>query len=510
MSGDLVIGIDASTTAVKAIAFDARGSALAEGRASIEMTNPALGHFEQDARDWWSATASALKGCVAELGQSRIAGVAVSNQRETLGLFGADGEPVRPAILWLDERSRLEVRELADKIGADRIHKITGRMPDLTPALYRILWVLKHEPEVAERTATFADVQSYLVAKLAGGPLRTGWPSADPIGLFDMEAKAWSEPILDALGITADRLPAVAPPGATLGHVTAEAAAASGLAEGTPVIAGGGDGQMAGLGTNCTSSDRAYINLGTAVVSGVWSPTYLTDRAWRTEIAAQGEGYIFENCLRSGTFLINWFVDQFVPGGRGDPGVYRRLEEEAAALPIGSEGVMVQPYWSGVMDPHWDIDARGVILGLSASHRPAHVYRAILEAITLDQVMRTRSMEGAMGSEVAHYVAIGGGAASPLWRQMLADASGKPVLVSDTVEASALGAAMVAAAGVGLHGSIVEAAAAMSGDTHPVEPDAATSAAYAELLEIYGTLYQATATINQRLVAFAARVRNDG
>ena len=350
----------------------------------------------------------------------------------------------------------------------------------------------------------FCDVQSFLAQKLTGGPFRTGWPSADPLGMFDLTAKVWSEEILAAIGLDTSRLPEAHPPGTLLGRVDADAAAATGLVAGTPVFAGGGDGQMAGLGTNCTSPHRAYVNLGTAVVSGVWSPDYLTDRAWRTQIAAQGTGYILENCLRSGAFLINWFVDQFVPGGRGSQDVYQRLEEEAAALPIGAEGVMVQPYWSGVMDPHWDVDARGVIFGLSASHRPAHVYRAILESITLDQVMRTRATEVALGHPIEEYLAIGGGAASPLWRQMLADASGKPVLVSSTVEASALGAGMVAAAAAGFHPTIEDAARAMSGDTREVTPDAAAGERYARLLDIYEGLYDATKAINQRLVAFAS------
>ncbi|GAB5373613.1 MAG: FGGY-family carbohydrate kinase [Acuticoccus sp.] len=504
MSDPLVIGIDSSTTSTKAIAFDLAGALVAEGRAAIEMANPALGHFEQDPVDWWRSTASALTDCTREIDPARVAAVAITNQRETLGIFGADGEPVRPGILWLDERARTEVRELSDALGTEAIHRITGRMPDLTPAIYRMAWVLKNEPEVAARIDKFADVQSYLVHRLAGGPLRTGWPSADPLGAFDLENKEWSAPLLAAIGLTADRLPVAHRPGTELGTVSAEAAAATGLREGTPIIAGGGDGQMAGLGTNCTSPERAYINLGTAVVSGVWSPTYLYDRAWRTEIAAQGDGYILENCLRSGTFLVNWFVDQFVPGGRTDPDVYKRLEAEAAALPIGCEGVMVLPYWSGVMDPHWDVDARGVILGLSASHKPAHVYRAILEAIIFDQVRRTRTMEEAMGHEINHYVAIGGGASSPLWRQMLADASGKTVLISNTIEASALGAAMVAAAGAGLYPSIVAAAEAMSGDTTPVAPDPTAGARYARLIDIYRGLYDATAETSRRLVGFAA------
>jgi sugar (pentulose or hexulose) kinase len=151
------------------------------------------------------------------------------------------------------------------------------------------------------------------------------------------------------------------------------------------------------LGTNCTVPNRAYVNLGTAIVSGVWSPTYRYGRAWRTLLAAQGEGYIYESVLRSGSFLVNWFVDQFVPEGRKDPTVFSRLDAAAQEIPIGCDGLLIQPYWSGVMDPYWDVSARGVTFGQSASHKLAHFYRAILEGITLDQVMRTRVLEEASG-----------------------------------------------------------------------------------------------------------------
>jgi xylulokinase len=500
----VVIGIDSSTQSTKAIAWNAKGNALAEGRGPIGLSNPALGHFEQDPAEWWRSTVTALSEVMRTVDKRAVQGVAISNQRETQGFFAADGTSVRPATLWLDERARREVKEFPKKVGgAERVHAITGRHPDLTPGLYRLAWMQRHEPEVFARVDCVADVQAALVQRLCGGGFRTSWSSADPSGLFDLRAKTWSAEILDALELDRSRLPETHPPATELGRVTADAAAVTGLAEGTPVYAGGGDGQVAGLGTNCTSPDRAYINLGTAVVSGVWSPDYHYGHAWRTEIAAQGTGYILENCLRSGAFLVNWFVDQFVPGGR-TPEVWAKLEADALALPIGSEGVMVQPYWSGCMDPHWDIDARGVILGLSGSHKPAHVYRAILEGITLDQVMRTRATEAAMGHEVAHYVAIGGGASSPLWRQMLADASGKPVLLSPTVEASALGAGMLAAAGAGLYGSIEEAAREMSGATRQIDPDPSTASRWSELLDIYHGIFQATASANHRLVAFAA------
>jgi len=499
----LVIGLDSSTQSAKAIAWDRAGHAVAEGRAAVPLSNPSLGRFEQDPEDWWRAARDALRGCVRQAGAERIEALAIANQRETVAFLDADGHSVYPALTWLDERARVEVREVSESLGADTVHRITGRYPDLILCLYRIRWIQKHEPEVWERTACFADAQAYLVQRLAGGEFRTSWTSADPFGLFDVSEKRWSPVILGELGLDASRLPRTEPPGTELGRVSSAAAAETGLREGTPIIAAGGDGQCAGLGTNCTTPERSYINLGTAVVSGVWSPGFKYDRAWRTEIAAQGEGYIFENCLRSGAFLVNWFVDQFVRRGADDIHVFERLEREALEVPIGCEGLMAQPYWSGVMDPHWDFDARGVLVGLSGSHKPVHIYRALIEAITFHQVMRTQSLEATAGLSIDHFVAIGGGAHSPLWRQMLADASGKPVLVSDTVEASALGAGMIAATAAGWYGSIVQAAEAMSGRTRAVLPNEAASARYAKLLDIYRNLYQATQRVNSELVAFA-------
>lgn len=501
----LVIGLDSSTQSAKAIAWDHAGRSIAQGRAAIPLHNPGLGRFEQDPQDWWDACREALRGCMAQIDPSRIDALAISNQRETVAFLGADGASVHPAMTWLDERTRLEVAEVSDRIPAESVHRITGRYPDVILCLYRVLWLRKHRPDVWERTACFADVQAYLVRRLAGGDYRTGWISADPFGMFDVVAKRWSAEILDVLGLDECRLARAERPGTELGRVSTAAAAETGLPAATPIFAAGGDGQCAGLGTNCTFPGRSYVNLGTAVVSGVWSRDYRHDRAWRTEIAAQGEGYIFETCLRAGAFLVNWFVDQFVREAKDDPGVFDRLEQAALRLPIGSDGLMAQPYWSGVMDPYWDFDARGVLLGLSGSHKPVHIYRALIEGITLDQVMRTQNVEAVSGQAIDHYVAIGGGASSPLWRQMLADASGKPVLISDTVEASALGAGMIAAYGAGWFGSIVEAATAMAGETTAVEPDAAAHERYAELLDIYRRVYQANAALNRRLVDFASR-----
>ncbi len=505
MGEPVVIGLDSSTQSTKAIAWNRQGAVVAEGRADIPMDNPRLDCFEQNPADWWSAAITALTECVSQIDAGDIEGIAISNQRETLAFLDENGEPSYPAIVWLDERSRDEVAEFSQQFGADNIHRITGRPPDITPCLYRFLWLKKNQPAAWKNTASFVDVQAYLVQKLCGGHYRTGWISADPMGIVDMETRTWSPALLEALSLDPSRLPELHAPGTQLGTVLDEVAELTGLASNTPIFAAGGDGQCAGLGTNCTMPDRAYINLGTAVVCGIWSPHYLYNRAWRTELAAQGEGYIYESCLRSGAFLINWFVDQFVAHGKADSAVFDTLEEAARNIPIGSDGLLIQPYFSGVMNPHWDTSARGVILGLSGSHTPAHIYRAILEAITLDQIMGVTDMERAAQQPVSHFIAIGGGANSPLWRQMLADASGKPVHVSSTIEASALGAGMIAAFGAGWFTSINDAASAMTGATTAVLPNPDKQSTYSELLGIYRKMFHATADLNREMLSFSAK-----
>jgi sugar (pentulose or hexulose) kinase len=498
---DLVVGIDSSTQSTKAIAWTRQGEPVAEGRSPISLHNPQLYWFEQNCADWWASCRRALRDLTRQVEPQRIAGVSISNQRETVAFLDARGEEVRPAIVWLDERSRQQVEDLAARIGADVIHDITGRPVDITPVLYRVAWLKENEPRAFENTACFTDVQGFLVLKLSG-KLNTGWFSADPMGYFDIRKKEYSPIILEDLGLSADRFPLPFAPGSLIGEVTPEAARETGLPAGTGIFAGGGDGQCAALGTNCVVPWQAYINLGTAVVSGVWSSECLNSKAWRTEIAATGEGYILETCLRSGAFLINWFVDQFLPGDRSQKDFFKNLETRAAEIPIGSDGLVTLPFWSGVMNPHWNPNGRGCFIGLSGGHSPVHMYRSILEGMCLYQAQATGFAEQETGERIKRYIAIGGGASSPLWTQMLADSTGREVAISDTLEASALGAAMLAGYGAGWFASINEAAEAMQGRTKTVLPNTEVRKTWDDLLDIYNQIYTNNEETFNRLVQF--------
>jgi sugar (pentulose or hexulose) kinase len=502
-SPDLVIGIDSSTSATKAIAWDRGGAAVAEGRAEIALSNPRPGWFEQDPEDWWRSTVEALQALTGQVAPERIAALAVSNQRETFGLFLDDGTPLRPGTLWLDERARRQERQFGAAFGEERVHAISGKPRDITPCLYRMIWLKENEPETFARTQKLSEVHGYLVFRFTGR-WATSTASADPMGVLDMRAMEWSDAILSAAGVPREVMLPLARPGDPLGEVSAAAAAATGLEAGTPVIAGGGDGQCAGTGVNVMTPGRAYVNLGTAVVSGSYGRDYAHDRAFRTEVAIADRGYIFEACLRAGTFLVDWLArEMFQIDPRKEREVFAMLEKEASASPIGAGGVVVLPYWQGSMTPHWDSFARGVVAGLSGSTRRGDLYRALLEGVALEQAATTNRAAVATARTIDHYVAIGGGASSDLWAQILADASARPVKRSSTVEASSLGAAMAAAKGAGWFAALAEASAAMSSaPVRTFEPDPASSARYAELLAIQADLWPALSAWNARLTAF--------
>lgn len=503
MRGDLVIGLDSSTTATKAIAFDRRGRVVAEGRAPVPLSNPRPGWFEQEVSGWTGAAARALRQLTRKIDSSRIAALAISNQRESFAQFDSNDRPLRPGTLWLDERAQAEVQDIVSELGGS-IHAISGKPPDVTPCLYRCRWLSTHMPKLWRNTAKTAEVHGVLTHYLTGR-WATSTASADPMGLLDLAAMDWSDTLLKAARLTRQQLPELFRPGEIMGEVQSAAARLTGLKAGTPVVAGGGDGQCAGAGANTFLEGRAYVNLGTAAVSGSYGKSLATDRSFRTLVAVAEDGFSFETAIRTGTFLVNWMVERlFNVNPAKNPAIFKALEAEARASPIGAHGLVLVPYWSGSMTPYWDSAARGVIAGLSGNHSRGDVYRALLEGVALEQAMTTNQVAAAT-SGITHFAAVGGGSRSDLWCQILADAAGRDVKRLETAEASALGAAMAAARGAGWHRTVADASKAMSGKPSKIfRPRSKDTRRYQELLAVYQELWPRLSDWNRKLVAFSA------
>jgi xylulokinase len=482
---DLVIGVDCSTTASKAVVWDKSGRAVATGRHTYGLSHVRSGWVEQHAPDWWSATSAAIADAVNHVGGERIAAIAITHQRETFVCLDNAGEPIRPAITWMDIRATKEVEEF----GTDEVHRITGKPPNPTPAWYKLLWLRKHEPGAIKRTAHVVDVAGYLVQKLTGEWV-TSWACADPLGFVDLRSFDYNDVLLKQAGLSRDRVSRLVPPGAIAGKLTADVAGTLGLPAGLPIIIGAGDGQSAGLGCNVTRPGRAYLNLGTGTVSGVFADTYSHSTAYRTMGGPVPHTYILETFIGGGTQNIVWFVEQLARGEDTKGNSPEQFwEKEAANIPVGAGGLVCLPYWTGAMTPYWDGHARGAFVGLSGLHGKAHVYRAIMEGIALEQRLLVGGVEDATSTKIEEILMLGGGSRSPLWCQIMTDVLGRSVKLVREQESTALGAGIHAAAAVGIHADIRTAADAMTGIEKTYTPNNEAHSRYAQIFKSYRSIY---------------------
>ena len=316
----------------------------------------------------------------------------------------------------------------------------------------------------------------------------------DPTGMFDMTQNSWSAILAEAVGVHINQLPVAFPPGSILGTVTDIAAKECGLPEGLPVIAGIGDGQISGLGVNITQPGDAYLALGTSVVSGAFNSNYVTHPAFRTMYGGMTNSYILETAIMGGGYTITWFNEHFARNGID-------YESQAINVPPGCQGLILVPYWNSVLSPYWDAAASGITVGWRGHHTTAHLYRAILEGVAFEQRLCTSRIEQAAKLEIQRYVVVGGGARSNLWCQIVADITGKLVARSNTTEASALGAGILAAYGAGWYPDVKQAAQAMT--TNPkktFQPNITHHEFYSRIYEdVYSKLFPAVQTIIDRI-----------
>ena len=507
MANRLVIGVDSSTTATKALAWDRRGTIKAQARASLPTRNPRPGWYEQDAELWWATLCETLRELTGQIDPRRVESLCITNQRETVVPVGTGGEPLRPAILWLDGRCRPQLDLLERRIGGHRLARITGKPLSTVPSLAKLLWIAEEEPEIFRCAGRFLEAHAFLVQRLTGR-YRTSLACADPVGLVDMERGCWAGELLRELGFRHEQLPELYPPGEVLGTLSRAATETTGLPEGLPIVAGAGDGQCAGLGVNVTEPGSAYLIMGTGVIGGVASPAYRTDPAFRTLFSPLPGTYYLETVIKAGVFTVAWFAERFA-AELDKPwlpvSVEDLLEQGARQVPPGSEGLLLVPYWLGAMNPYWDADATGVMLGWTGAHGAAHFYRAILEGIAFEQRLALEGLRSAGIPAVEELRIVGGGSKSELWCRIMADITGNPVVRCRCPESSALGAGMLAAAAAGWYPDASHAAAAMSDLGERFEPDPTSRETYERLYsEVYKPLFPAVRPLMDRLAELSA------
>lgn len=458
----LLIALDASTTSLRAIVFDIRGQIRAAGRSSLVVERIGRDGYEQNADSWWTAAKDAIRAALAELPEERrghIVALTIAHQRETVVVTDAAGSPLAPALLWMDSRCHEDVATAERNVGTVRLHALTGKRPCTTPSLYKLMYLLRSRPDLRD-VAHVHDVHSFLSLRFTGRAV-SSFASADPLGLVDIRKKTWASPLTQLIGVEPHQLPELVELGYMIGPLTDQAIEETGLPADVLVYAGAGDGQAAGLGAGVVERNRGFVDLGTAVTCGFLVGAYQIDQAFRTLHAAIPGKYCLETTLRGGMLTLWWLIES-VFAGNDRAAMRHELEQQAAHLSPVSDGLIALPYWAGVMNPYWHDSARGAYIGLHPGHRPAHLYRALLEGIALELRTHLEGVEAATGENVEDLVVLGGGSQSNLWCQIISDVLGRPVRRCKTPDAAALGAAVLAAVSHGIFPSFEIATSEMT------------------------------------------------
>jgi xylulokinase len=485
-----VVGIDASTTATKAVLVDETGGVAGIGTVAYGFEVPRPGWTEQSPELWWDGAVAAIRQVLAATGVSGddVRAVGLTGQMHGLVLLDGADQVLRPAILWNDQRTARACDEIRETIGPERLIEITGNTALTGFTAPKLVWVRDHEPAVWSRVVHVLLPKDYVRLRLTGD---YALDKADGAGtlLFDLAARDWSPEVTAALGIDPAWLPRTFEGPGVTGTVTGSAAEATGLRAGTPVVAGGGDQAANAVGVGAVAPGVVALSLGTSGVVFATTDAPLRDQAGLVHAfchAVPGRWHLMTVMLSAGGSF-RWFRDTLAPGED-----FGALTAAASEVPAGADDLFFLPYLTGERSPHADPRARAAFVGLTIGHDRRHMTRAVLEGVAfglrdgLEQMLATGMP---MPSQIR---ASGGGTASPLWRQILADVLGAELATVSTTEGAAYGAALLGAVGAGWFGSVEEAAAALV-RVSPAASPGPDAGRYREGHAAYRALYPALA-----------------
>lgn len=483
-----VLGIDVSTTATKAVLINNSGAIAAVGVREYDFQIPRPLWSEQDPELWWIAAREAIRSAltIAGAGGEDVVAVGLTGQMHGLVLLDSAGAVLRPAILWNDQRTANECDEIRSRIGRRRLIEITGNDALTGFTAPKILWVRNHEPEIYARTTQMLLPKDYLRYRLTG-EYATDKAGAGGTGLVDLAARDWSTEILQGLEINPAFLPETHEGPTVTGQITARAARSTGLAAGTPVVAGGGDQAANAVGTGAIDEGIFSLSLGTSgvIFVGTEQPRYDNDGRVHAFPHALPDRWHLMGVILSAAGSLRWFRDTFAPTT-----AYSDLTKGAGRIPPGSDGVTFLPYLTGERTPHSDPLASGGFLGLSVRHNLDHLTRAVLEGVAFGLKDGLDLMTSSGAKHPQQIRASGGGIKSELWREILADVLGAEIVTVATPEGAAYGAGMLAAVAAGWHTDATAAAEAWVTLGEVTQPGT-NRKNYGELHERYRTLYPA-------------------
>ncbi len=493
---DYVLGIDISTTGAKALLLG-EGRVIASHTVGQSVSTPHPLWSEQDPDDWWTGISEAIRSVIvdAEIDPAAIKSIGVTGQMHGLVILDNAGRVLRPSILWNDQRTQAQCDQITEAIGPVEVIRITGSRVLTGFTAPKLLWVRRNEPGVYRRVAHVLLPKDYIRFRLTG-EYATDTSDASGTSLLDVGARKWSTKLIDMLEIDADWLPQLYEGPQVTGRVTSAASKATGLAAGTPVVAGAGDQAAAAIGMGLAAPGLISVTVGTSGV--VFAPLdryiYEPNGSIHAFCHAVPGLWHWMGVMLSAAGALQWYRDALAPNVN-----FETLLAEAESVPAGSDGLLFLPYLSGERTPHPDPLARGAFIGLTARHTRGHMTRAVLEGVAfgLNDSLSLMREGGVPMPDVVRLA--GGGSRGALWRQIIADVMDIPVETAPTSEGSAFGAGILAMVGAGMYGNVGEACAAAIGKgelTHVSED----RARYADLYPVYRTLYPTLHDIFPQLV----------
>ena len=493
-----LLGIDVGTGGTRALIIDNDGRVVSSATEEHRpFASPRIGWAEQDPQDWWRACGMAVRKALDNAGLKGdcIACVGFSGQMHGAVMLDAHDSVVRPALIWCDVRTEKQCAELTRRIGAERLIELTCNpaLPNFT--LTKFVWVRENEPENWQRVRSVMLPKDYVRFRMTGG---RAIDMADASGtlLLDVAHRRWSGEVLEAAGIDEALLPELFESPDVCGALTAEGASATGLKAGTPVVAGAGDQAAGATGMGIVMPGAVSATIGTSGVVFAATDRPALDAKGRLHTfchAIPGRWHVMGVTQAAGLSL-RWFRDSFGSGTDDGRDPYERLTEEASSVPAGSDGLLWAPYLMGERTPHLDTNARGALIGLTASHGRSHVIRSILEGVAYS-LKDTFTLFEEMKVPVNRIRLGGGGARSPLWRQIQADVYGHEVETVEAEEGAAYGAAILAGVGAKVWQSVDEACGSIIRVAKKTSPQPAAAAAMEEGYAAYRRMYGAIRSV---------------
>lgn len=498
MTEKFILAHDLGTTGNKASLFDEQGNVCASSLSTYGTEYPQPNWVEQNPEDWWKAVCSSTKQLLktAAISPKQVACISFSGQMMGCVVLDRKARPLRSALIWADMRGKAQAEQIISRVGMEKVYRITGHRASSSYSAAKIMWVRDHQPEIFAEAYKFVHAKDFIVARLTG-EFATDFSDAGGMNLLDLEAYDWSPTLLEATGIERSQLPALHESTDVVGEVLPAVADEVGLASGTPVVIGGGDGCCAAAGAGVVSEGGAYNYLGSSAWIGIATRQPIYDPSLRTFTWTHLVRGMFHptGSMQAAGGAYQWVRDTFCGQEKEaaiEQGVspYALMDQLAEQSPPGAHGLLFFPYLLGERSPWWNPDARAVYFGLTMAHTRADIIRATLEGITFNLKIILDSFRQ-QGAQINAIRMIGGGAKGRIWRQIMADIFGIPVLRPALLaEATSFGAALAGGIGVGLYKDWGMA------ETHTpildeIQPDPRVMDSYEKLYRIFNQAYEA-------------------